>query len=112
MKLLPVTLNSLLTYTKPHPRKQHMFPLANSLRATTRILATRTSTSPRYFSSTAAAMGVTKQINQEGSGPTPKVGDKVTIEYTGFLKDTSKPDHKGNQYALPPLLASQTIPHN
>lgn len=86
-----------------------MFPLANSLRATTRTLATRTSTLPRYFSSTAAAMGVTKQISKEGSGAIPKVGDKVTIEYTGFLKDPSQPDLKGKQYALPPL-APQIIP--
>jgi FK506-binding protein 1 len=43
-------------------------------------------------------MGVTKTILQEGNGPIPKVGDKVTIEYTGYLKDTSKPDNKGTQY--------------
>lgn len=44
-------------------------------------------------------MGVTKTILKEGNGPIPKVGDKVTIEYTGFLKDTNKPENKGNQYA-------------
>lgn len=43
-------------------------------------------------------MGVTKTILQEGNGPIPKVGDKVTIEYTGYLKDTSKPDSKGTQF--------------
>jgi FK506-binding protein 1 len=43
-------------------------------------------------------MGVTKTILQEGNGPIPKVGDKVTIEYTGYLKDTSKPDNKGTEY--------------
>jgi FK506-binding protein 1 len=42
-------------------------------------------------------MGVTKTILKEGSGPIPKVGDKVTIEYTGFLKDESKPANKGEQ---------------
>ncbi|KAH8678787.1 putative FK506-binding protein 1 [Tricladium varicosporioides] len=43
-------------------------------------------------------MGVTKTILQEGSGPIPKVGDTVTIQYTGYLKDTSKPDNKGNKF--------------
>lgn len=47
-------------------------------------------------------MGVTKTTHQEGSGATPKAGDRVTIEYTGFLKDTSKPDNKGNKYVAPP----------
>lgn len=43
-------------------------------------------------------MGVTKTTHQEGSGAQPQAGQTVTIEYTGFLKDTSKPDNKGNQY--------------
>jgi len=43
-------------------------------------------------------MGVTKTILQEGSGPSPKVNDTVTIEYTGYLKDTSKPGNKGDKY--------------
>ncbi|KAG0652998.1 FK506-binding 1 [Hyphodiscus hymeniophilus] len=66
-----------------------------------RISATklpRTSTFSRNFSRTAAVMGVTKTILAEGNGPIPKVGDTVTIEYTGYLKDTSKPDSKGNQF--------------
>lgn len=42
-------------------------------------------------------MGVTKQILKEGNGPSPQNGDQVTMEYTGFLKDTSKPDNKGSQ---------------
>ncbi|KAH8596036.1 peptidyl-prolyl cis-trans isomerase fkr-3 [Bisporella sp. PMI_857] len=43
-------------------------------------------------------MGVDKTIRSEGSGAIPKVGDKVTIEYTGYLKDTSKPDNKGEKF--------------
>jgi FK506-binding protein 1 len=43
-------------------------------------------------------MGVTKIVHQEGSGPQPTKGQTVTIEYTGYLKDTSKPDNKGKQY--------------
>ncbi|EFX04327.1 fkbp-type peptidyl-prolyl cis-trans isomerase [Grosmannia clavigera kw1407] len=43
-------------------------------------------------------MGVTKTTHQEGSGPSPGVGQRVTIEYTGFLKDTSKPGNKGKQF--------------
>jgi FK506-binding protein 1 len=42
-------------------------------------------------------MGVQKTIHQEGSGPVPKPGQTVTIEYTGFLKDNSKPDNKGEK---------------
>ncbi|KAI6352747.1 FK506-binding protein 1B, variant 2 [Pyricularia grisea] len=43
-------------------------------------------------------MGVTKTTTQEGFGPSPQVGQTVIIEYTGFLKDTSKPDNKGDQF--------------
>ncbi len=42
-------------------------------------------------------MGVTKTVISEGTGPSPKVGDRVTMEYTGWLKDTSKPNNKGSQ---------------
>lgn len=42
-------------------------------------------------------MGVTKTTHQEGTGPQAQAGQTVTIEYTGFLKDTSKPDNKGKQ---------------
>ncbi len=51
----------------------------------------------RSFTHTPTIMGVTKTITQEGDGPIPKVGDRVTIEYTGYLKDTSQPDHKGQK---------------
>jgi len=54
-------------------------------------------------------MGVTKTTIKEGSGAIPQVGSSVTIEYTGWLKDTSKPDSKGNKYALP-LLPLPTVP--
>ncbi|RDW80639.1 peptidylprolyl isomerase-2 [Coleophoma crateriformis] len=73
-----------------------MFPLISRLSNTTRTQASFSRL--RQFSSTAAAMGVTKTILKEGDGAIPKVGDKVTIEYTGFLKDTSKPDNKGAQF--------------
>ncbi|KAB5572058.1 fkbp-type peptidyl-prolyl cis-trans isomerase [Coniochaeta sp. 2T2.1] len=43
-------------------------------------------------------MAVTKTILQEGNGPVPQKGQKVTIEYTGWLKDASKPDNKGKQF--------------
>lgn len=42
-------------------------------------------------------MGVTKTTLQEGNGAVPKVGQTVTIEYTGYLKDTSKPGNKGEK---------------
>jgi FKBP-type peptidyl-prolyl cis-trans isomerase len=40
-------------------------------------------------------MGVTKTVRVPGTGPKPGPGQEVTIEYTGWLKDTSKPDNKG-----------------
>lgn len=43
-------------------------------------------------------MGVTKTTTQAGTGPKPQVGQTVTIDYTGWLKDTSQPDNKGKQY--------------
>ncbi|KAH7312440.1 rapamycin binding protein FKBP12 [Stachybotrys elegans] len=43
-------------------------------------------------------MGVTKHTITPGSGPIPVVGQKVTIEYTGWLKDPSAPDQKGKQF--------------
>ncbi|RDA89317.1 hypothetical protein CP532_6223 [Ophiocordyceps camponoti-leonardi (nom. inval.)] len=43
-------------------------------------------------------MGVTKTTHKAGSGAQPKAGDTVTIEYTGFLKDASKPDGKGDKF--------------
>ncbi|CAG8970781.1 hypothetical protein HYALB_00001568 [Hymenoscyphus albidus] len=52
----------------------------------------------RPFTSTTAVMGVTKTILSEGNGPIPKKGDTVTIQYTGYLKDTSKPDNKGDKF--------------
>lgn len=42
-------------------------------------------------------MGVQKTVLREGSGAQPSAGSTVTIEYTGWLKDTSKPDNKGNK---------------
>lgn len=45
-------------------------------------------------------MGVSKTVIHEGSGVQPKPGQTVVIEYTGWLKDASKPDNKGNKYEL------------
>lgn len=46
-------------------------------------------------------MGIQKTIIKEGTGPIPVKGQTVTIEYTGWLKDTTKPDNKGEQYVNP-----------
>lgn len=43
-------------------------------------------------------MGVQKTVISEGSGPSPAKGDTVTMEYTGWLRDESKPEQKGNQF--------------
>ncbi|KAK6591268.1 FKBP-type peptidyl-prolyl cis-trans isomerase [Botrytis cinerea] len=56
----------------------------------------------RNFSRTNVIMGVTKHVLKEGTGAIPKPGDTVTIQYTGWLKDTTKGDtlesQKGNQF--------------
>ncbi|KAK1829036.1 hypothetical protein QBC39DRAFT_264039 [Podospora conica] len=43
-------------------------------------------------------MGVTKTIEVFGSGSRPTRGQTVTIEYTGWLKDTSKPGNMGLEF--------------
>ncbi|RCI13287.1 hypothetical protein L249_0654 [Ophiocordyceps polyrhachis-furcata BCC 54312] len=53
---------------------------------------------PTYLPQFQSIMGVTKTTHQAGSGAQPKAGDTVTIEYTGFLKDASKPDGKGAKF--------------
>lgn len=40
-------------------------------------------------------MGVEKTILTEGTGPQPKVGQTISMHYTGWLKDPSKPDGRG-----------------
>ncbi len=62
--------------------------------------ATKTASkvSVRTFTSTAAIMGVTKTTTKEGYGGIPQKGQTVSMEYTGYLKDTSKPDNKGSKY--------------
>lgn len=43
-------------------------------------------------------MGVNIIPITPGHGAIPTKGQTVTIEYTGWVKDTSKPDNKGEQY--------------
>ncbi len=59
-----------------------------------------------FFHSTSRTMGVTKTTHKEGSGASPIIGDRVTIEYTCFLKDTTQPDNKGKKCVLlfPPII--------
>lgn len=53
-------------------------------------------------------MGVSKQTLSAGNGVDfPKKNDTVTMEYTGWLYDPSKPDNKGSQYVLQPQLGHQ-----
>lgn len=40
-------------------------------------------------------MGVQKTIISEGTGPQPAVGQTISMHYTGWVKDTSKPDNRG-----------------
>ncbi|TGO20948.1 hypothetical protein BPAE_0254g00120 [Botrytis paeoniae] len=72
------------------------------LRLSTTRIPTQAKFQYRNFSRTNVIMGVTKHILKEGTGATPKNGDTVTIQYTGWLKDSSKGDtletQKGNQF--------------
>jgi FK506-binding protein 1 len=67
-------------------------------------LATRAALVPafRSFTTTAATMGVTKTVTKEGNGPIPKMGQTVSMAYTGWLKDETKPNNKGDQYVHSP----------
>ena len=50
-------------------------------------------------------MGVTKKVISPGDGTTfAKAGDQITMEYTGYLQDTSAADGKGKQYAPTEIL--------
>ncbi|QPC63928.1 hypothetical protein HYE67_006159 [Fusarium culmorum] len=72
------------------------FSLASIPRATR--ITTRINpffTQPRNFSFTQATMGVEKTIIKEGDGPSPQVGQKVTMEYTGWLQENGT---KGKQF--------------
>lgn len=52
----------------------------------------RTVCSARRFRITCASQGYTKEIIQEGSGPTPVVGQTVQVHYTGKLTNGNKFD--------------------
>jgi len=43
-------------------------------------------------------MGVNKTILSEGSGASPAKGDRVTMEYTGWLRTAGQPEEKGKQF--------------
>lgn len=47
-------------------------------------------------------MGVTKTVIEEGNGPIPQKGQTVTMAYTGWVKDTTKPFNRGREYVMPP----------
>ncbi|KAL6708738.1 FK506 binding protein proline rotamase rapamycin-binding protein [Coniothyrium glycines] len=72
----------------------------SSLRLFARTLTPRTlHPQPfRPFSSTLLNMGVQKTVISNGSGPSPKKGDTVTMEYTGWLRTPGKPEEKGSQF--------------
>ncbi|KAH6635586.1 hypothetical protein B0J18DRAFT_407090 [Chaetomium sp. MPI-SDFR-AT-0129] len=43
-------------------------------------------------------MGVTRTTRVTGTGPQPVTGQTVTVVCTGWLKDTSKPENKGDEF--------------
>jgi len=54
--------------------------------------------STRFFTTSRIAMGVNKTILSEGSGASPAKGDRVTMEYTGWLRTAGQPEEKGKQF--------------
>jgi FKBP-type peptidyl-prolyl cis-trans isomerase len=44
-----------------------------------------------------AEVGYTKTILVEGTGPEAGIGATVSMHYTGWLKDTSRPEGKGKK---------------
>lgn len=70
--------------------------------STTARIPIHTKYQHRNFSRTNAIMGVTKHILKEGTGESPKVGDTVTIEYTGWVKDVNKGSTLEEQKVTPP----------
>jgi FK506-binding protein 1 len=85
----------ILKVETPHKPFTPMF--LSSLRTSATRLPKLSTSTTRNFSRTAAIMGVTKTVLKEGNGPIPQKGQTVTIEYTGYLKDTSKPESKGEK---------------
>jgi FK506-binding protein 1 len=89
----------LLSYKAPRSSplpKMRPFSLASIPRATR--ITTRINpffTQPRSFSFTQATMGVEKTIIREGNGPSPTKGQKVSMEYTGWLQENGQ---KGKQF--------------
>lgn len=57
-----------------------------------------TQTTTRLFTTSIRNMGVQKTVISEGNGPSPQKGDRVTMEYTGWLRTAGKPEEKGNQF--------------
>jgi len=44
-------------------------------------------------------MSLEKAVISEGDGKTyPRTGDTITMEYTGYLFDSSKPNNRGSQF--------------
>lgn len=52
----------------------------------------------RTFTTSARTMGVQKTTISEGNGPSPQKGDRVTMEYTGWLRTPGQPGEKGKQF--------------
>ena len=98
--LHPPPSNTLTSINSSSTPRTPSFSMFKSFRATTATLRnlnsfSKSNPSKRYFSATSAIMGVTKTLLQDGNGAVPQKGDTVTIKYKGFLKDTAKPDNKG-----------------
>lgn len=45
-------------------------------------------------------MVFTKTILKEGTGDGCQTGNKIKMHYTGWVKDTSKPDNRGSKYVI------------
>lgn len=56
-------------------------------------------------------MGVTKELIHQGDGQTkPSKGDTISMEYTGWVYDASKPNNKGSQYVYNAQCQNNVLP--
>lgn len=82
------------TLTRTEARNRHAPPPRSRGNRTT---STKSPTTSAFDIS--RTMGVTRTTRVSGTGPQPVRGQKVTIAYTGWLKDTSQPGSKGQELA-------------
>jgi len=89
------TLHHPSFYTELQTTLSHCLSIAQIPRSL--IQTTFVNELPKHCYRHTLAMGVTRTTTTHGTGPQPVRGQTVTIAYTGWIKDTSKPGNKGQE---------------